>query len=150
LAIYEAISVLNSSEETLDSKIVLREAILQTMPESDAKKYREMFSHATLFDIWDALKNDLPRNTKELQGYLQAYSTQSNTTEEIKRLQEALPMERIDLFNERMEEWKNKSYDSLSDPDWFSKTFKIDSESIMNGIFKFNEKVDSTVRNIKN
>ncbi len=150
LAIYEAISVLNSSEDTLDSKILLREAILQTMPESDAKKYREIFSRATLFDIWDALKNDLPRNTKELQGYLQTYSTQSNTTEEIKRLQEALPMERIDMFNKRMEEWKGKSYETLSDPDWFSKTFKIDSESIMDGILKFNEKVDTTIRDIKN
>lgn len=150
LAIYEAISVLNSSEDTLDSKILLREAILQTMPERDAKKYRELFSRATLFDIWDALKNDLPRNTKVLQGYLQTYSTQSNTTEEIKRLQEALPMERIDTFNKRMEEWKSKSYETLSDPDWFSETFKIDSESIMNGIIKFNEKVDTTVRDIKN
>lgn len=150
LAIYEAISVLSTSEDTLDSKIKLREAILQTLPEKEAKNYREIFSRATLFDIWDALKNDLPKNSKTLQDYLQAYSKQSGSTGEIKKLQEALPMERIDIFNGRMQEWKNRSYETLSDPEWFSKTFKIDSESIMDGINLFNEKIDTAVKGIKN
>lgn len=154
LAIYEAISVLNTSDTTVDSKIKLREAILKTLPEKEANAYREIFSRATLFDIWDSIKNNLPKNTKELQNYLETYTKQSENTEEIKKLQESLPLDRIKAFNSRMDEWKSIGFETLSDPDWFAKTFKVDTESMIEGMDKFNNAADgikdSIIKKISN
>ncbi len=150
LAIYEAVSVLNASDDTVDSKIKLREAILKTLPEKDAKNYREIFSRATLFDIWDSFKANMPKNSKELQAQLEKYTKQSENTEEISRLQDSLNIDKIKMFNSRMEEWKSKGYDSLSDPEWFSKTFQVDSEKLFDIVNQANDTFDSTIKKINN
>jgi LysM repeat protein len=150
LAIYEAISTINTSEDTINSKIKLREAILQVIPEKERRSYQEIFSRATLFDIWDAFKNNLPNKSKELQKYLETYTKQSENTEEITRIQESLPMDRIKIFNSRMEEWKKQGFETLSDPDWFAKTFKIDSAGLMNIINNANKMVDQGVNSVTN
>lgn len=146
LAVYEALSLLNTSDDTVEAKVQLREAILQTLPEKEAQAYEEAFSRATLFDSWDAMKNNLPKSASELRGYLEKYTKDSANTEEILQLQQSLPMDRINEFNGRMQEWKDMGYESLSDPEWFSKTFKVDGDSIMKQINLFNEKVDSAVQ----
>jgi hypothetical protein len=148
LAIYEAVSMLSSSEDTVASKIRLREAILKTLPEKEAKRYREIFSRATLFDLWDSIKNNLPKGSKDLKKYLEEYTKQSDNAEEITQLQNSLAMKRIESFNARMQEWKDKGYDSLSDPDWFSKTFKVDTKGLMDIIERTNEAVDSAVKKV--
>jgi len=146
LAVYEAMSLLNTSDDTVDAKVKLREAILQTLPEKDAKAYEEMFSRATLFDSWDAVKNNLPKSSTELRGYLEKYTKGSANTEEILQLQKSLPMDRINQFNDQMQKWKDLGYDTLSDPEWFSKTFKVDGDGIMKQINLFNQKVDTAVK----
>ena len=148
IALYEAISNLDNSEGTLNSKIQLREAILNSLPEKEAKAYQENFSRASLYDSWDALKKNLPDTAKILQSNLEKYTKDSQSSEEILQIQEALPKEKIDEFNNRMQEWKDKWYATLSDPEWFNKTFKVDQKSIMDGIKNFNDTVDSTIQDL--
>lgn len=112
------------------------------------KAYQENFSRASLYDSWEAVKNNLPNSAELLRTQLEKYTKDSGNNEEILRLQGALPTEKIQEFDSRIKEWGARGYTSLSDPDWFSKTFKIDPEGIMNQIDLFNKKVDSVVKGI--
>lgn len=108
IALYETISNLDPTPETLESKIRLREAILQTLPEKNVAAYRESFSRSTLFDSWDATRKDLPESTELLRKHLKEYLDISSQGEDLLRLEQALPQSRIKEFNRRASEWKTR------------------------------------------
>jgi hypothetical protein len=146
LALYEKLSGLSNSPETIDAKTQLRSALLQKLPEKEAQKYAEAFARATLFDSWDALSGNLPESTKELRKSLEIFVGQSGNLEEITRIQESLPPETTRAFSEQIEIWKSRGIEMLSDAEWFKKTFKIDTESIQKNIQDFNAGIDSILK----
>ncbi len=71
LALYEQVSLLQASPETLDAKVVLRDSILQILPEKERKKYSESFARSSLFDSWDAIQKNLPNSALLLRKELE-------------------------------------------------------------------------------
>lgn len=141
--VYEAISGLNNTEATLKSKESLRKALEKALPADKLERLRESFARASLYESWDATRLDLPEQKKALQQDIDSYIKSGVNAGELQKIQNALPKEKIEEMNSKIEEWKKRGFDILSEQEWTKKVLEIDEKGIMDNIKKFNETLDS-------
>lgn len=54
--IYQSIYGLQNSQEMVDTKMKLRDMILETAPEDQKKIFLDDFARSTLYDSWSSIK----------------------------------------------------------------------------------------------
>ena len=144
-AIYETISGFGNSPANLDAKMAIRNTLNATLPEVERKKYQDAFARAALYESWDAMSEDVPDRLSKLRGSIQSYIEAGASAKELESIQTALPQSTIDSFNVKIDIWKARGFQTLSDGEWIKQAFQIDSTGIMKGIQNFNAAVDSLI-----
>lgn len=119
LRAYQVTAALPEDVATIRSKEQLRDAIMKVAPESEKAKLATLFARHEVYDSWTdvAAANDaeLLRMRKKIREYVAAGADEGV----LKNLESALPKAKIDLFNAKMDEWKKRGFEGLSDPGLF-------------------------------
>jgi FecR protein len=126
-SLYERLSNSEITSATMSSKSQIESSLLSVLPPAEAKKYEAIFARSSLYDSWRTLELGLSKDTAELRKKLEKYSQESGITDDIIRIQEALPKETVDKFNVQIQKWKESGTNIPSMNDWLN-TLKPDIE----------------------
>ena len=148
VTLYESVSGLSNSGNTLDSKITLRKALLQSLSEKEQKKYLDSFARAALYESWDTLRSDIPEKTKVLRQSIDSYIGAGADTKSLAQIVSAVPKEELDSFNGKIENWKKQGFQIMSEKDWMIQTLEIDPEDIRSGIETLNDAMNGITKKL--
>lgn len=119
-SLYERLSNSEITSANISSKSQIESSLLSLLPPAEAKKYEAVFARSSLYDSWRTLELGLSKDTAELRKKLEKYSKESGVTDDIIRIQEALPKETIDKFNTQIQKWKESGANIPSMNDWLN------------------------------
>ena len=141
-SLYEQLSNSEITSANMSSKSQIESSLLSLLPPAEAKKYEAIFARSSLYDSWRTLELGLSKDTAELRKKLEKYSKESGVTDDIVRIQEALPKETVNKFNAQIQKWKESGVDIASLNDWLN-SLKPDIEKAK----EFGEKFINIINN---
>lgn len=147
LKVYEASAALAENPQNVQSKEVLRDAILAAAPTDEKPRLATFFAVHEIYDSWTSLSSEeqLLRTRQKLSEYIKAGADK----ETLRALESSLPSEKIELFNSTMDAIKKKGLEELSDPNLFMSDSKTLFDSATNGVKSILDDVQKLVPSIK-
>jgi hypothetical protein len=119
-SLYEQFSNSEITSANIRSKSQIESSLLSVLPPAEAKKYTAIFARSSLYDSWRTLDLGLSKDTTELRKKLEKYSKESGVTDDIIRIQEALPKDTVEKFNTQIQKWKESGVNIPSMNDWLN------------------------------
>lgn len=112
--IYQSIYGLQNSKEIIDTKIKLRDLIIETVPTDKKRIFLNDFARSTLYDSWNAVKIGTG-SVQDLQKKLEEYMKQGVNKELIDILKNAARQENVQKLNNTLEDAKQTIIKTLGE-----------------------------------
>ncbi len=106
IALYERASNLSLTGSTLAAKSSIQDALVQTLPAKEAKRYQEIFARGSLYDSWQTIDQNLPEVTALLKNRMQDFARSSSSSKTLCSIQKGLPTSRIEQANQALANFK--------------------------------------------
>jgi hypothetical protein len=114
-AAYAQTAVLAEDPTTVRSKEILRDAILQLASGSGKTVLAGDFARHELYDSWSAAATD-SGTLVEMREKIAEYVSAGADATSLRSLESSLPVDKINRFNDRMDELKRRGLDSIPEP----------------------------------
>lgn len=139
--IYQSIYGLQNSQEMIDTKMKLRDMILETAPEDKKKIFLNDFARSTLYDSWSSIKIG-SGSIEWLQKKLENYIKQGADQNLINSLNNTAKRENIQKLNDTLESTKQSIIETLGEKNLIEEVQnRIDTDTL--------EKINETTTTVR-
>ena len=105
VVLYEWASNISLTGSTLRAKSSIQDALVQTLPAKEAKRYQEIFARGSLYDSWETIDQNLPESTAALTSRIKNFARESGSTSTLCSIQKGLPSDRFEEILAAFKKW---------------------------------------------